>query len=108
MNDSTEVMRRQSIADMAAAWEQAKALLETAKAEGRELSAEEEANWQRANADLDSADERIRSLVLMVCLRGLDSSDGLADLLSQRVEDTFAVAENSHRTPRFQRYSESR
>ena len=54
------------------------------------------------------ATERIRSLVLMVCLRGLDSSDGLADLLSQRVEDTFAVAEKPHRTPRFQRYSESR
>ncbi len=44
-------------------WEQAKALLEVAEAEGRELTAEEEANWQRANADLDSADERIRSLV---------------------------------------------
>lgn len=43
-------------------WEQAKALLETVEAEGRELSAEEEANWQRANADLDSLDERIRSI----------------------------------------------
>jgi HK97 family phage major capsid protein len=43
-------------------WEQAKALLEAAEAEGRELSAEEEANWQRANADLDSMDERIRSI----------------------------------------------
>lgn len=44
-------------------WEHAKALLEGAEAEGRELTAEEEANWQKANADLDSADERIRSLV---------------------------------------------
>jgi HK97 family phage major capsid protein len=44
-------------------WEQAKALLEAAEAEGRELSAEEEANWQRANADLNSSDERIKALV---------------------------------------------
>jgi HK97 family phage major capsid protein len=44
-------------------WEQAKAINETVLDEKRDFSAEEEASWVKANADLDSLDERIRSLV---------------------------------------------
>lgn len=46
------------------AWENAKAILDNAEAEGRSaLSGEEESAWQAANADIDALDERIRSLV---------------------------------------------
>jgi len=41
------------------AWEHGKALLDTAADEKRELSAEEEAEWTRINADLDRLDEQI-------------------------------------------------
>jgi HK97 family phage major capsid protein len=46
------------------AWEAAKEILGNAEAEGRtELSGEEEQAWQRANADLDALDARIKSMV---------------------------------------------
>jgi HK97 family phage major capsid protein len=43
-------------------WEQAKALLENAESEQRELTAEEETNWQAANRDLDQLDQRIADI----------------------------------------------
>ena len=42
------------------AWEHGKALLDTAAAEKRELSNEEEAEWTRINADIDRLDEQIQ------------------------------------------------
>jgi HK97 family phage major capsid protein len=44
------------------AWEAMKAVVDAAVAESRDMNAEEEAAYQRANADLDSVDERIRSI----------------------------------------------
>lgn len=43
-------------------WELAKGILDTAEAEARELSAEEEGAWQKANADLDGIDQRIAQI----------------------------------------------
>lgn len=43
-------------------WAEARNILERAEADKRALTAEEESSWQRANADLDSIDERIRGL----------------------------------------------
>lgn len=43
------------------AWGEAKELLDTATAEGREFSGEEQQKWDRINADLDTKDEQIRS-----------------------------------------------
>lgn len=48
--------RRQSV------WHEAKALLDSATAAKRDLTAAEEASWQRLNADLDSMDQRIKSI----------------------------------------------
>ncbi|RUP66716.1 Phage capsid family protein [Streptomyces sp. NP10] len=44
-------------------WEQAKALLDTAEGEKRELTAEEEQTYQRLNADLDAIDARAKDMV---------------------------------------------
>lgn len=41
-------------------WEQAKALIDAAEAEGRDLSAEEQVSYDRMTADLDSLSERIK------------------------------------------------
>ncbi|WP_426404223.1 phage major capsid protein [Streptomyces sp. R-07] len=46
----------------AGVWEQAKALLDTAEAEKRELSAEEEQTYQRLNGDLDAIDARAKDM----------------------------------------------
>lgn len=43
-------------------WEQAKALLDVAAAENRDLSAEEQASYDRMNADLDAIAERVKSI----------------------------------------------
>ncbi|MEU7293336.1 phage major capsid protein [Streptomyces exfoliatus] len=43
-------------------WEQAKTLLDTAEAEKRELTAEEEQTYQRLNADLDAIDARAKDM----------------------------------------------
>lgn len=45
------------------AWEQTKGILAGADAEGRDLSAEESVAFERANADLNALDERLKSLV---------------------------------------------
>lgn len=42
------------------AWERAKAILETAEAENRDLTAEESTNFEAASADMNALDERIR------------------------------------------------
>lgn len=47
----------------ARAWEQAKNLLDHASAEARDLSAEEGAEFDRINADLDATDARIKSIL---------------------------------------------
>jgi HK97 family phage major capsid protein len=47
----------------ARAWEQAKNLLDHASGEGRDLSAEEGAEFDRINADLDATDARIKSIL---------------------------------------------
>lgn len=49
--------------ERASAWEQAKAILDTASAEGRDLSAEESATFDKINADLDTKDARIKSII---------------------------------------------
>lgn len=48
--------RRQSV------WHEAKSLLDNATAAKRDLTATEEASWQRLNADLDALDQRIKSI----------------------------------------------
>ncbi len=45
------------------AWEQAKAILETADGEKRGLSGEEEESYQRANTEMAALDERLKGLV---------------------------------------------
>jgi HK97 family phage major capsid protein len=47
----------------ARAWEQAKDLLDHAAAESRDLSAEESEQFDRINAELDTADARIKSVI---------------------------------------------
>lgn len=49
--------------ERAKAWEQAKALLDVAVAEKRDLSAEENQTFDRINADLDIKDARIKSIL---------------------------------------------
>lgn len=51
------VERRQNV------WSQAQEILSRADDEARGLSGEEESAWQAANADLDSLDQRIKSLL---------------------------------------------
>ncbi len=43
-------------------WEQGKALLDKAEAEGRDLNAEEAASWQKINGDIDAVDQRVKGL----------------------------------------------
>ena len=43
-------------------WEQAKALLDSAATDKRDLTSEEDQSWQRMNADLDGIDARVRSI----------------------------------------------
>ena len=43
-------------------WDRAKAIMDGAEAEGRDLTAEEQANIDATNADLDSRDARIKSI----------------------------------------------
>ncbi|MGI5493877.1 phage major capsid protein [Microtetraspora malaysiensis] len=62
------------------AWEQAKALLDTAEAEGRELSAEEEGTYQRLNADIDGIDTRVKDLIDAE-QRAKDADEAFAKLL---------------------------
>lgn len=58
MSDFIQRLREQR----ANTWEQAKALLDTAAAENRDLSAEEQSSYDKMNADLDSIAERVKSI----------------------------------------------
>lgn len=58
MSDFIQRLREQR----ANTWEQAKALLDTASSENRDLSAEEKVQYDTMNADLDTIAERVRSL----------------------------------------------
>lgn len=49
--------------ERAKAWEQAKALLDAAAAEKRDLSAEENQTFERINAELDAKDARIKAVI---------------------------------------------
>lgn len=44
-------------------WEQAKGLLDVAAEAKRDLTAEEDASWQRMNSDLDAIDSRVKSII---------------------------------------------
>jgi HK97 family phage major capsid protein len=58
MNSTTRLLdeqRRQT-------WAAARAILDTAQAEGRDLTAAEQVSWDRANVDLDNLDARLRDL----------------------------------------------
>lgn len=48
--------------ERARAWEQAKAMLDTAANEGRDLTAEEAQTFDRINSELDEKDQRIKSV----------------------------------------------
>ncbi len=58
MSDFTQRLAEQR----ANIWEQAKALLDDASAENRDLTAEEQVSYDKMNADLDTIAERVRNL----------------------------------------------
>ena len=64
-------------------WEQGKALLDKAEAEGRDLNAEEASSWQKINSDIDAVDQRVK---------------GLEDVLKRDAEmvETFAILREHH------------
>lgn len=63
-------------------WEQTKGLLDTAEADKRELTAEEEQTYQRLSADLDKIDERVKEMVEAE-QRTKDAEAAFADLLDK-------------------------
>ncbi|MEU9888667.1 phage major capsid protein [Sphaerisporangium sp. NPDC051011] len=63
-------------------WEQAKALLDAAEAEKRDLSAEEEASYQALNADLDKIDARAQEF-RDAEQRAKDADEAFAELLGK-------------------------
>ena len=56
-----ELLKR-LLEERARAWEETKAVLEPSQTEKRDLSSEEQESWAKANADLDSLDQRIAEL----------------------------------------------
>lgn len=58
----SETYLKQQVEARAAAWEEAKHLLDTAAAENRDLTAEEREKWDRINADLDQRASVIESV----------------------------------------------
>jgi len=65
------------------AWEDAKGILDAAEAEGRDLSGEEEASWQKANADMDAIDSRLQQ-VAEAEQRRADTEAAFEKLLAQQ------------------------
>lgn len=63
-------------------WEQTKALLDTAEAAKRDLSAEEETTYQALNADLDTIDARVKDM-RDAEQRTRDAEAAFADLLAK-------------------------
>ncbi|WP_052390405.1 phage major capsid protein [Streptomyces sp. NRRL B-24484] len=66
-------------------WEQAKALLDAAEAESRDLTAEEEQSYQRMNADLDAIDGRVQDMRAAE-QRAADAEAAFAELLAKPAE----------------------
>lgn len=66
-------------------WEQAKALLDTADTEGRDLTAEENETWTRFNEDLDKIDARVKEINDAEA-RAKESDEAIRALLAQPVE----------------------
>ncbi|MFB8035879.1 phage major capsid protein [Streptomyces sp. NPDC056004] len=77
----------------AAVWEQAKALLDTAEGEKRELSAEEEQTYQRLNTDLDAIDARAKDLADAE-QRAADADAAFSKLLARPAEPTAHRADD--------------
>ncbi|MFE4397203.1 MULTISPECIES: phage major capsid protein [Streptomycetaceae] len=75
----------------ASIWEQAKAVLDTAEADKRELTGEEEQTYQRLNADLDRIDERVKDMAAAE-QRAADAEAAFADLLAKPAERTAPQA----------------
>ncbi|MFG2747206.1 phage major capsid protein, partial [Streptomyces chartreusis] len=65
-----------------AAWEKAKALLDTAEGEQRDLTAEEEQTYQRINTEINAIDERVKSL-LDAEQRSKDADEAFRQLLAK-------------------------
>lgn len=63
-------------------WEQAKALLDTAEAEKRDLSAEEDAQYRKMNEDLDAIDARVKDIAEGE-KRAKDAEEAFAAILKQ-------------------------
>lgn len=68
-------------------WEQAKALLDTAETEGRDLSAEEDVTWKRYNEDLDKLDARVKEINDAEA-RAKESDETIRALMASPVEVT--------------------
>ncbi|NUP37011.1 MAG: phage major capsid protein [Streptomyces sp.] len=66
-------------------WEQAKALLDAADGESRNLTAEEETTYQKLNADLDAIDARVKDMVDAE-QRAKDANAAFAQLLAKAPE----------------------
>ncbi|AGP51597.1 phage major capsid protein [Streptomyces rapamycinicus] len=66
-------------------WEQAKALLDAAEGEKRDLTAEEETQYQALNADLDSIDGRVKDMAEAE-QRAKDADAAFAQLLAKTPE----------------------
>ncbi|MBX5461635.1 MAG: phage major capsid protein [Steroidobacteraceae bacterium] len=60
-----ELLKR-LLEERARVWEQAKAILDTAENERRDMTGEEQEQWTRASADLDKLDERIAELTARI------------------------------------------
>jgi HK97 family phage major capsid protein len=75
------------------AWHAAKALLDHAAAEGRDLTAEEEAQYARINEDIDSRSQRISDLQAAEA-RAKDIEASLVDAPEVRAQAAFRSSDN--------------
>jgi HK97 family phage major capsid protein len=73
-------------------WEQAKALLDKAEEEKRDLTAEEEATYQALNSDIDKIDERATQLAEAE-QRNIDAQAAFDKLLAKPADERQAQAE---------------
>jgi HK97 family phage major capsid protein len=73
----------------ARAWEQAKAIREKAIEEARELTSEEQEQWDRANADIDAANARLKDI------RELEARGRVADEFRSMAEPFLRPEERS-------------
>lgn len=75
-------------------WEQAKALLDAAEGEKRDLSAEEEQTYQALNADLDKIDARVKDMVEAE-QRTADAEAAFAGLLGKPADERKTAKDTS-------------